>query len=102
MARQPEDLGAVSANRWCAKSVSSKPVSKKLYRQNAKYSVRIILGVSLLLATTKQVKEPEFWLFHDVEEEEIVEIRKFIDPDLDLSSLKGFDKLLDKLNHLIE
>jgi hypothetical protein len=42
----------------------------------------------------------EFWLFHDIEEEEFAEIRKFIDPDFDLSSLRGINKLFDKLNHL--
>ncbi|MFW9920076.1 MAG: hypothetical protein ACFFED_10780 [Candidatus Thorarchaeota archaeon] len=44
----------------------------------------------------------DFWLFHDVEEAEIIELRKFIDPDLDLKPLEGFDKILDRLNHLIQ
>ena len=44
----------------------------------------------------------EFWLFHDIEEEEFAEIRKFIDPDFDLSSLRGINKLFDKLDHLFD
>lgn len=54
------------------------------------------------MAETKSVHEKEFWLFHDIEDQEIMEIRKFIDPELDLSSIKGIDKLFDKLNHLLD
>ncbi|MFW9959656.1 MAG: hypothetical protein ACFFDV_01475 [Candidatus Thorarchaeota archaeon] len=44
----------------------------------------------------------EFWLFHDLENDEIIELRKFIDPEIDLTCVKGIDKLLNKLNHLLE
>jgi hypothetical protein len=54
------------------------------------------------LNETKSTKSTEFALFYDIEEEEIMELRKFIDPELDLSSLKGIDKLFTKLNHLLE
>ena len=54
------------------------------------------------MAESKDMKNEEFWLFHDLEEKEIVELRKFIDPELDFSSLKGIDKLFDKLNHLLD
>ena len=54
------------------------------------------------MAESKQTLRDDFWLFHDIEEEEFAEIRKFIDPDFDLSSLRGINKLFDKLNHLID
>lgn len=54
------------------------------------------------MAESKATKNEEFWLFHDLEESEIVEVRKFIDPDIDLSSIKGIDKLFDRLNHLLD
>ncbi|MFW9958382.1 MAG: hypothetical protein ACFFCT_09940 [Candidatus Odinarchaeota archaeon] len=44
----------------------------------------------------------EFWLFHDLEKEEIIELRKFIDPELDLKCVEGIDVLLEKLNHLLD
>jgi len=44
----------------------------------------------------------EFWLFHDLEKEDIIELRKFIDPEIDLKCVEGIDRLLDKLNHLLE
>lgn len=50
----------------------------------------------------KTSKTQDFALFYDVEEEEILELRKFIDPELDLSSLKGIDELFTRLNHLLE
>lgn len=55
-----------------------------------------------MMAESKNVAAEEFWLFHDLEEREIVELRKFIDPELDLSSVKDIDKLFDKLNHLLD
>jgi len=54
------------------------------------------------MAESKQKPTDDFWLFHDIEEEEFAEIRKFIDPDFDLSSLRGINKLFDKLNHLLD
>jgi len=56
----------------------------------------------MLLAEIQDILKEDFWLFHDIEETEIVELRKFIDPELDLSSIKGIDKLFDKLNHLLD
>ena len=54
------------------------------------------------MAESKNLNTEEFWLFHDLEEQEIVELRKFIDPELDLSSIKDIDKMIDKLNHLLD
>lgn len=54
------------------------------------------------MSESKKEAIDEFWLFHDIEKSEITELRKFIDPDLDLKPLKGFDKILDQLNHLIK
>ncbi|MCJ7817630.1 MAG: hypothetical protein MUP60_02160 [Candidatus Thorarchaeota archaeon] len=54
------------------------------------------------MSETQNIHNEDFWLFHDIEDQEIMELRKFIDPELDLSSLKGIDKLFDKLNHLLE
>ena len=56
----------------------------------------------MFLAEIESIKNDEFWLFHDIEDQEITELRKFIDPELDLSSIKGIDKLFDKLNHLLD
>jgi|LGOV01.1.fsa_nt_gb hypothetical protein len=61
-----------------------------------------IIKVEIPMAESKQMLKEDFWLFHDIEEEEFAEIRKFIDPDFDLSSLRGINKLFDKLNHLLE
>ena len=47
--------------------------------------------------TTKQ-----YWLIIEVEDEELIELRNFMDPELDLESLKGFDELLCRLNNLLE
>ena len=54
------------------------------------------------MSDSKNQKNEDFWLFHDLEEKEIVELRKFIDPELDLSSLKDIDKLFYRLNHLLD
>ncbi len=54
------------------------------------------------MAESKEARQEDFWLFRDPEEGEIVELRKFIDPEIDLSSLKGITMLFDKLNHLLE
>ncbi len=51
---------------------------------------------------SKNFHPDDFWLFHDVEDQEIMELRKYIDPEFDLSSIKGIDILFDKLNHLLE
>ena len=60
------------------------------------------IRVKIPMAESTQMPKEDFWLFHDIENEEFVEIRKFIDPDFDLSSLRGISKLFDKLNHLID
>ncbi len=44
----------------------------------------------------------EFGLFYETRDTELIEIRKFIDPEIDLSSLEGIDALFDRLNHLIK
>ncbi len=54
------------------------------------------------MAEIKQAVKNDFWLFHDVEEKEIVELRKFIDPEIDLKCLENIDRLFHKLNHLLE
>ncbi len=51
---------------------------------------------------SKNFQKDDFWLFHDVEDQEVMELRKFIDPEFDLSSIKGIDIIIDKLNHLLE
>jgi hypothetical protein len=61
-----------------------------------------LIRVKVSMAESKQMLKDDFWLFHDIEEEEFAEIRKFIDPDFDLSSVRGINKLFDKLNHLLE
>ncbi len=50
----------------------------------------------------EMVDAEDFWLFHDVEITELVELRKFIDPQIDISALEGINELLDRLNHLIK
>lgn len=44
----------------------------------------------------------ELWLFHDVEDQEITELRKFIDPELDLKPLEGIKDLFDKINRFFK
>ena len=55
-----------------------------------------------IVSQTKEVTTTEFWLFHDLEQAEVTELRKFIPPELDLEPVKGIDKLFTKLNHLLE
>lgn len=55
-----------------------------------------------MMAESKNVNTEDFWLFHDLEETEFIELRRFIDPELDLSSVNGIDKIFDKLNHLLD
>ncbi|MCK4566685.1 MAG: hypothetical protein KAU48_05180 [Candidatus Thorarchaeota archaeon] len=54
------------------------------------------------MVESRSIHKEDFWLFHDVEDQEIMELRKYIDPEFDLSSIKGIDILFDKLNHLLE
>lgn len=76
--------------------------SKNVISANAEVVCENIIKVKVPMAESKQIPTDDFWLFHDIEEEEFAEIRKFIDPDFDLSSLRGINKLFDKLNHLID
>ena len=54
------------------------------------------------MGDTKTDQKSEFWLFYDIEEEEMAELRKFIDPEMDLKPLEGIDDLFSKLNHILE
>lgn len=62
----------------------------------------IAKGVNFYMGETKSTGDSEFWLFYDLEEEELSELRKFIDPDMDLKSLEGIDDLFTRLNHILE
>ncbi|MBW2590724.1 MAG: hypothetical protein JRD71_08425 [Deltaproteobacteria bacterium] len=76
--------------------------NKNVISANAEVAYENIIRVKIPMAESKQMPTDDFWLFHDIEDEEFAEIRKFIDPDFDLSSLRGINKLFDKLNHLID
>jgi hypothetical protein len=76
--------------------------NKNVISANAEVVYENIIKVKISMAESKQMPTDDFWLFHDIEDEEFAEIRKFIDPDFDLSSLRGINKLFDKLNHLID
>ncbi len=54
------------------------------------------------MAESKNRIGHEFWLFHEDIETELIELRKFIDPEMDISSLKGISELIDKLYHPLE
>ncbi len=54
------------------------------------------------MAAASEVTEKEFWLFREVEDSELVELKKFIDPEIDVSSIEGIDGIFDKLNHLLD
>ncbi|MHA1772151.1 MAG: hypothetical protein ACTSYL_01375 [Candidatus Thorarchaeota archaeon] len=49
-----------------------------------------------------QTPEQEFRLFHDLGEEEKEVLRKFIDPEIDLTPLIGINRLIDCLYHIIK
>ena len=76
--------------------------NKNVISANAEVVYESIIRVKVPMAESKQTPTDDFWLFHDIEEEEFAEIRKFIDPDFDLSTLGGINKLFDRLNHLID
>ncbi|MEM2142760.1 MAG: hypothetical protein QXQ81_05845 [Candidatus Thorarchaeota archaeon] len=63
--------------------------------------VRIGIGVKTV-ADANVSEEGSFELFCDVDDNELIDLRKFIDPEIDLSPLDGIDLLFDKLNHLID
>jgi len=60
-----------------------------------------VIRVRVPMAESKRMFKDDFCLFIDIEEEEQAEIRNFIAPDFDQSSLRGISKLFDKLNHLL-
>ena len=62
----------------------------------------IAKGANSDMGDTKTDQKSEFWLFYDIEEEEMAELRKFIDPEMDLKPLEGIDDLFSKLNHILE
>lgn len=62
----------------------------------------MIIEVNSIMAESKTTASEEFWLFHDLEKDEKIELRKFIDPELDLHAIEGIDTLFDKLNHLLD
>ena len=62
----------------------------------------ITIEVNSIMAESKTKASEEFWLFHDLEKDEKIELRKFIDPELDLGAIEGIDTLFDKLNHLLD
>ena len=76
--------------------------SKDVISANAEVVYENIIRVKVPMAEFRRMPTDDFWLFHDIEEEEFAEIRKFIDPDFDLSCLRGMNKLFDKLSHLID
>ncbi|MCF2136071.1 MAG: hypothetical protein K9W43_02425 [Candidatus Thorarchaeota archaeon] len=49
-----------------------------------------------------QTSEQEFRLFHDLGEEEKEVLRKFIDPEIDLTPLRGIDELINRIYHLLK
>ena len=83
-------------------TIESNTDNKNVISANAEVVNENIIRVKVTMVESKQMPKEDFWLFHDIEEEEFAEIRKFIDPDFDLSSLKDINKLFDKLNHLID
>ncbi|RDE14344.1 MAG: hypothetical protein C4K49_07720 [Candidatus Thorarchaeota archaeon] len=81
-------------------------IDKKGYicivRTDSQTTVEPRRGVIPQMATASEVTEKEFWLFRDVEDSELVELRKFILPEIDVSSIEGIDEIFDKLNHLLD
>jgi hypothetical protein len=55
-----------------------------------------------MVANVDKKVDQEFWLFHNLDETELEEIRKFMDPELDLSNMEGVIELFHKLNHLLD
>jgi len=54
------------------------------------------------LSQSQSASSHSFWLFHDLDENEIAVLRKFIDPEIDLAPLKGIHRLIDKLYHILQ
>ncbi len=38
----------------------------------------------------------------DIDLEELIELRRFIDPEVDISCLEGISELFDQLNHILD
>ncbi|MGQ4870489.1 MAG: hypothetical protein ACP6IT_01470 [Candidatus Thorarchaeota archaeon] len=55
-----------------------------------------------MLSQSRLANSHSFWLFHDLDENEIAVLRKFIDPEIDLAPLKGIHRLIDKLYHILQ
>ncbi|TXT57616.1 MAG: hypothetical protein BAJATHORv1_10318 [Candidatus Thorarchaeota archaeon] len=53
------------------------------------------------MSEIKETVQQEFWLFHEENIDELVELRKFMDPEIDLKSLEGITDIFDRLNHLL-
>ena len=49
------------------------------------------------MAESKLKEITDFWLFHDVEDQEITELRKFIPSEPDLKYLEGITDTFDKI-----
>jgi len=77
-------------------------VTQEYISSNHEVLGRIITEVNSIMAESKTTANEEFWLFHDLEEDERIDLRKFIDPELDLDAIMGIDTLFDKLNHLLD
>lgn len=54
------------------------------------------------MTESEEVSGDIFWLFHEQDESELTELRKFIDPEIDTKPLEGIDDLLHRLRHLLE
>jgi hypothetical protein len=54
------------------------------------------------MTESEEMSEQVFWLFHDQDESEVIELRKLIDPEIDTKPLEGIHELLYKLRHLLE
>ncbi len=44
----------------------------------------------------------DLWLFHDVEDQEIIELRKFINSEENLEYLKGIVELFDRIHNFFK
>ena len=57
--------------------------------------------VRLQMTQSEETTSDMFWLFHEEDEGELQELRKFIDPEIDTTPLEGIADLLYKLRHLL-
>jgi len=54
------------------------------------------------MAESEEMPEQVSCPFQDQDESEVIELRKFIDPEIDTKPLEGIDELLCKLRHLLD